>query len=185
MYIVALGYRICLYAHAHTVQIWGWGCVDTSLLASVSMEGSALDLETELQKCREERDGYKAEFQALLRRVSRLERYLSRPHPPFRFSLPNYAHYKRHGLKWYSPAFYSHPLGYHFCVEVNANGAGSADCTHVSLFLHVLPGPFDDELTWPFRGSAVIQLLNTKREGGHYEKTIGRNASDKRAADGR
>lgn len=121
---------------------------------------------------RDERDGYKAELERLKRRVSHLERFLSHPIPPVRFSLENYAHHKRHSLKWYSPAFYAHPLSYRFCMEVNANGAGFAECTHISLFLHILPGPFDPDLKWPFRGSVAVQLLNARRDGGHHERVI-------------
>ena len=130
------------------------------------------DLKSELQAARDERDARTAELGQLKKRVSRLEAFLSHPVPPVHFSLENYAHYKRHNLKWFSPAFYTHPLGYRLCAEVDANGAGLAECTHVSLFLHVLRGPFDAELTWPFRGSVTVQLLNERRDGGHHEKVV-------------
>lgn len=129
-------------------------------------------LEEELKACKEERDGYKSELNKLKSRLSRLEMFLSYPLPPFNFTLENFAHFKRHSLKWYSPPFYTHPLGYRLCAEVDVNGYSVGEGTHVSLLLHLLPGPFDSELKWPFRGSVTVQLLNERRDGGHHERVV-------------
>ena len=140
----------------------GWGC------RWVLMEA----LEKELKASRQEVDAYKSELNKLKCRLSRLDLFLSFPLPPFHFTLENFAHYKRHNLKWYSPPFYTHPLGYRLCAEVDANGDSVGEGTHVSVLLHLLPGPFDSELNWPFRGSVTVQLLNGRRDGGHHERVV-------------
>ena len=42
------------------------------------------------------------------------------------------------------------------CLKVYANGVGSGEGTHVSLYLYLMKGPYDDKLEqsghWPLRG---------------------------------
>ena len=64
----------------------------------------------------------------------------------------------------YSPAFYTHPHGYRMCVAVHPNGSGERGRgTHVSLYVFMMQGPFDDDLKWPFRGEITLQI-GTKPE---------------------
>ena len=105
--------------------------------------------------------------------VSKLEARLSTTAGlPFYFTLQNFAHYKKHSLKWQSPPFYSHPYGYKLCIGVSANGDSVGTGTHVSLSVYLLKGEYDEQLMWPFRGSITINLLNERRDGGHFEVTI-------------
>ena len=61
---------------------------------------------------------------------------------------------------WYSPPFYTHTHGYRMCIRVDANGNGDGAGTHVSVFLYLMPGMFDDDLEWPFQGDITIELVN-------------------------
>ncbi len=88
--------------------------------------------------------------------------------PPFYFTVENYAHHKKHSLKWYSSPFYSCPGGYKMCVGVSAGGCGVGEGTHVSVLVHFLRGEFDTSLQWPFRGTLAIHLLNERRDGSHH-----------------
>ncbi len=92
--------------------------------------------------------------------------------PPFYFTLENFAHHKKHSLKWYSTPFYSHPGGYKMCVGVSAGGSGAGEGTHVSVLLHFLRGEFDNSLEWPFRGTVAISLLNECRDGCHHGSEV-------------
>ena len=92
--------------------------------------------------------------------------------PPFYFTLENYAHYKKNSLKWFSPAFYSHPNGYKMCIGVDAAGSSVGEGTHVSVLVYFLRGDFDSELKWPFRGTVNIWLLNERMDGNHFTKSI-------------
>ena len=56
--------------------------------------------------------------------------------------------------------FYTFPQGYKMQLSVNMYGDGDGRGTHISVFLCLMKGEFDDQLKWPFRGSVTIQLLN-------------------------
>ena len=74
--------------------------------------------------------------------------------------------------EWYSPPFYSHIGGYKMCLGVDAYGWGVGEATHVSVFVNLMRGEYDDQLKWPFRGDITIQLLNQSRDKGHWEETL-------------
>ncbi len=105
-------------------------------------------------------------------KVSKLESSVLAAIAPFYFTLHNYTHHKKHGLKWRSPPFYSHPWGYKVSVEVVAGGSSVGEGSHVSVHVHVLRGEYDSQLQWPFRGCVTLQLLNERGEWGHFEKTV-------------
>ena len=46
------------------------------------------------------------------------------------------------------------------CIKVYANGYGFGKGSHVSVFLYLMPGMFDDDLKWPFQGNITIELVN-------------------------
>ena len=54
------------------------------------------------------------------------------------------------------------------CVNGNSGGAG----THVSVYVNLMRGEYDDRLTWPFRGETTIQLVNHYSAQHHCEKTL-------------
>ena len=72
----------------------------------------------------------------------------------------------------YLPAFYTHQNGYRMCVHIYPNGCGDGEGTHVSIFIHMMQGPFDDHLKWPFRGEITIQIVNQAGDHDHIEETI-------------
>ena len=92
--------------------------------------------------------------------------------PPPDIVMTDFEKHKKAGDKWYSPPFYSHIGGYKMCLRVDANGHGSGEATHVSVFVHLMRGEYDDQLKWPFRGDITIQLLNQSRDEGHCEMTV-------------
>ena len=55
---------------------------------------------------------------------------------------------------------------------VTSNGDGKAEGTHVSVFVYLLQGEFDNQLEWPFRGAISIKLLDQEDTGQHYVKTV-------------
>ena len=90
--------------------------------------------------------------------------------PPLDFVMTNFEEHKIADDMWFSPPFYSHIGGYKMCLRVYANGHGRGEATHVSVFVYLLQGEYDDQLKWPFRGAITIQLLNQSRDEGHREK---------------
>ena len=73
---------------------------------------------------------------------------------------------------WYSPPFYSHLGGYKMCLNVCANGHGDGKGTHVSVFVCLMKGEFDDDLKWPFSGEIAIQLKTTNPHEPQYSMVI-------------
>ncbi len=74
--------------------------------------------------------------------------------------MDNYEQYKQDNHWWYSIPIHTHHQGYKFCLGVVANGHGTGRSTHLSAFVFFMSGDYDDYLTWPFRGSISIQLLD-------------------------
>ena len=90
---------------------------------------------------------------------------------PFTFIMPNFELEKLLNNSWYSPSFYTH--GYKMCLNVDANGYGSGKNSHVSVFVCMMKGDYDDQLKWPFRGDITIQILNQAgNDEGHCTKIV-------------
>ena len=92
--------------------------------------------------------------------------------PPSDIVMTDFDEHKKAGDWWYSPPFYSHIAGYKMCLRVQANGQGFGEDTHVSVFVHLMQGEYDDKLKWPYRGDITIQLLNQSSDEGHREVTV-------------
>ena len=71
------------------------------------------------------------------------------PVPPFYFTLNNIEHYKENNFCWYSDPFYSHPGGYKLTIAIYPNGRSTGLETHLSVFVNIVCGEFDDQLKWP------------------------------------
>ena len=92
--------------------------------------------------------------------------------PPPVLTLTNFEQYKKNSDKWFSPPFYSHIGGYKMCISVDANGSETGKGTHVSVYLHIMRGEYDDTLKWPFHGEVTVQLLNQRKNAKHHEKPL-------------
>ena len=73
---------------------------------------------------------------------------------------------------WCSPGFYSSPVGYKMSLNVIANGHGDVKGTHVSCFICLMAGEYDDMLEWPFQGEVTVELLNQLEDKNHKKITI-------------
>lgn len=79
--------------------------------------------------------------------------------------MPAFSQYKQNETsEWFSPPFYTHWAGYKLCLKVYPNGYGNGKRTHLSWFIYLMRGEFDDSLIWPFSGSITVQLINWKKE---------------------
>ena len=84
------------------------------------------------------------------------------------FTMTDFVEYKRDGDVWCFPHFYTHPNGYKMSLRVDASDTGDAKGTHISVFIYLVQGEFDDQLRWPFRGDIKIQLLDQEGGSGHH-----------------
>ena len=93
---------------------------------------------------------------------------------PFSVTMPDFEQKKHKKRSWYSPSFYTHPHGYKMCLRVDANGCDESANSHVSIYVYMMKGEYDEWLKWPFRGDITIQLLNqVKGDELHYARIIG------------
>ena len=92
--------------------------------------------------------------------------------PPCTRTLYNYTAYKKTDSTWYSQPFYSSHKGYKLQLRVDANGDGSGKGNHLSFYVYLMKGGYDDELSWPFSGNIEVQLVNWSSDSHHEEKTI-------------
>ncbi|XP_053144518.1 TNF receptor-associated factor 2-like [Hemicordylus capensis] len=73
---------------------------------------------------------------------------------------------------FYSPAFATHAFGYHLCVRLYPDGDGIGKGSHLSLFLALAKGPYDDILPWPFRQKVTFSLLDPNRKMPPLKETF-------------
>ena len=92
--------------------------------------------------------------------------------PPPDIVMTDFEKHKKAGDNWYSPPFYSHIGGYKMCLNVDANGCGRGEATHISVYCFLLRGEYDDQLKWPFCGDITIQLLNQSNDEEHRKVTL-------------
>ena len=92
--------------------------------------------------------------------------------PPPIFTMTSFEQHKKNSDIWLSPPFYSHIGGYKMSISVYANGCGAGEDTHLSAYINMMPGEYDDNLKWPFHGEVTVQLLNQRNNGNHYEGAL-------------
>ena len=92
---------------------------------------------------------------------------------------------KRKDMGWSPRPFYTHPQGYKLllCVDVYGNGTGKG--THMSIFLSLLKGEFDEHLKWPFRAAVTVQLQNQEDDNDHHKEIIKYHENTPNATAGR
>jgi len=124
------------------------------------------EIKAENQAIKAENQAIKAENRALQETVKQLQSCVN-PTPPFYFTLSNVKHHMQEDLKWTSPPFYSHAGGYKMCIVIFANGYGVAKGTHLSLYIGIMRGEYDDQLQWPFKGKVTIQTCMHSEKWGN------------------
>ena len=91
--------------------------------------------------------------------------------------LNQYTEKKEEEEDWYSPGFYTSPGGYKMSLNVITNGTSKGKGTHVSCFICLMAGEYDDTLEWPFQGEVTIELLNQLEDKNHKKYNIQYNES--------
>ena len=88
------------------------------------------------------------------------------------FTMEKFQEHKENDSQWYSEPFYTHDHGYKMCLRVDVNGYDKASGSHLSLFTCFMKGEFDSQLSWPFYGQIVVELLNQNADNNHHKYTI-------------
>lgn len=64
----------------------------------------------------------------------------------------------------YSAPFYTSRHGYKMCLRLYMDGDGSGKGTHLSFFLTLMKGEYDALLSWPFRQTISLVLMDQDRK---------------------
>ena len=73
-----------------------------------------------------------------------------------RFTLTEFSKRKQfNNIILYSSLFYTHQPGYNMCLDIDANGDGRGKNTHISVYLFLMAGKYDDQLEWLFEGNRL------------------------------
>ena len=75
------------------------------------------------------------------------------------FIMNNFTKYKQGNHMWTSPPFYSHQCGYKMYLGVQANGVENCEGSHISAFIYIMRGEYDDILMWPYKGTLKITAI--------------------------
>lgn len=92
--------------------------------------------------------------------------------PPIILTLKGFENYKGKGSWWQSDPFYSHPGGYKFRLEVKPAGTGNGAGSHVSVYVHVMRGKYDEKLKWPLCAYVHFRLLDVLQGQNHFENKV-------------
>ena len=88
------------------------------------------------------------------------------------FTISEYSKRKQFDNEYHSPLFTTGPQGYTLCLRVDANGHGSGEGSHLSIFAFIMKGQHDDRLQWPFTCTIIIELLNWLEDKEHYKMEL-------------
>ena len=91
---------------------------------------------------------------------------------PVTFKMLEYKNKKEDDTSWYSDSFYTHNKGYKMELCIDTAGYDDGKGTHLSVYLYLKKGPYDDELAWPLSGKFEIKLLNQISDSQHHSRTI-------------
>ncbi len=71
---------------------------------------------------------------------------------------------------WESQPIYTTEGGFRICLRVHAQGRLSGSGSHLSCYIHLAPGHFDEQQVWPFKGIVTVTLKNQLEDSNHFEK---------------
>ena len=92
----------------------------------------------------------------------------SEPFLPVIIQLEDFEQKKVNHVVWQSPPFYTDPFGYKLCLVVYANGCCGGEGSHMSAFVHVMAGEFDDQNDWPIDEEISVELQNQLEPRRHH-----------------
>ena len=93
------------------------------------------------------------------------------PIVPVVIKMKEYSRAKLQNKTLHSDIMYTGNRGYSLCFSVIPSGKYEGSNTHLSAYLYLMKGPYDDQLAWPFTGKVNISLLNQMADEEHVSKT--------------
>lgn len=168
----------------------GRGRADTLSREYTRLVNKFDELSVDLQSLQENRDPSSVQANSLTHLESQLNQMTMTctAIPPLMLSLLDFYDYKTRGVWWQSQPFYSHPCGYKFRLEVKPAGNGNGSGTHISVYVHIMKGEFDDKLRWPLSAYVHFRLIDHLPGQNHFDSKVffsSDNEASVRVKDGR
>ena len=91
---------------------------------------------------------------------------------PVEVTMREFESFRANKITWFSNPFNTHSHGYKLCLCVYPNGNGEGTDTHISVYVHMMRGEFDDELNWPFKGTIIVELQASNSCSAALPKTV-------------
>ena len=88
------------------------------------------------------------------------------------FTLRNFERLKSDNKSVSCRPFYTGPGGYRMCIQVHPNGRRGYTGGYVSVCAYLLPGENDENLSWPFTGTVLVELLNQLGDTKHHVRHL-------------
>ncbi len=92
---------------------------------------------------------------------------LANPFLPVVIKLESFSEWAANREPWYSTPFYTGTFGYKMSLCVYANGTCSGQGSHLSVYVHLMAGEFDERLEWPVREAITVELQNQLSDSRH------------------
>ena len=89
-------------------------------------------------------------------------------HLPVIIKLPYFVKNKNDKVDWYSNPFLRSHCGHKMKLNVVPAGYGTSEGSYMSVYLYIMSGPHDYQLTWPLKGKFQVTLLNQICDSGHH-----------------
>ena len=86
-------------------------------------------------------------------------------HAALEFTLNKFSTRKLHQNVYYSRPLFASGYKLQISVQANANG-------YIGVYVHLMKGPNDDQLIWPFCGDVVVELVNWIGDNDHHRYVI-------------
>lgn len=125
------------------------------------MEENVQDLENTVDDLKESNDDLKDSTENVLKNNGSIT-----------FELADFEERREANDGFVSPSFYTSPNGYLMAIVVYPNGSDETLGTHLSVYVSLQEGQYDDKLKWPFIGRVDITLLNQLEDKNHMDGTV-------------
>ena len=140
------------------------------LQKQVSMQSEIDDLKLRLEEKEHEIESMKEDIEELKSQQNLLHTHIGVV--PVHLVLSDFVAKKKEGAVWHSQPFYSRPHGYKMRMKVYANGHKDGTNTHISVYIQLMCGEFDNQLDWPFQGFVSVKLLDQEDDTDHWSQRI-------------
>ena len=134
---------------------------------------SALETAIKLNQSRETTRLLQDRFTSLEETTKKAKRIII-----FSFRVTKYEMKKRSDDSFCTQPFYTSSSGYHIRIQVYPNGCGKGKSSHVSVYIQLMQGRYDRQLSWPFIGTVTVELLNQLVDESHHDVTTFFNLKD-------